>query len=289
MNGVVSLGFVAATARITVPYALAALGGTYSERAGVINIALEGLLLVGAFASACAALTSGSALVGVLGGVAAGLLLAAAYALLVLLLRADQIVCGVALNLLADGLSRFLLKALYGSSSNSPRIGPFAGGRAYPLMLAAAALVALSHLVFSRTRFGLRLRATGEHPEAVASLGVSPLRVRFAALLCAGALGGLGGAWLAVDQKQFVAGMSNGRGYIALAAMIFGGWRPVWAALAGLVFGACEALEIALQAAGLGLPEWAIQTLPYAVTIALLSGRKKESAARAPAALGKPL
>jgi simple sugar transport system permease protein len=281
---ILSLGFFAAVVRITVPYALAALGGTLSERSGVINIALEGLLLIGAFTATLGASIGHGAIAGVVGGVAGGAAFGALYALFVVTLRGDQIVCGVALNLLADGLTRFLLKATFDSSSNSPRIDAW-GHVGTRLIALTVGLVALLHVVVYKTRFGLRLRAVGEHPEAAESLGVRPARVRWAALVAAGALAGLGGAWLAADQRQFVAGMSNGRGYIALAAMIFGKWRPAWAAAACLLFGLAEALQIALQAAGVGVPGWAVQMLPYVLTMITLAGFIGRS--HAPRALGR--
>jgi general nucleoside transport system permease protein len=279
-----SLGFAAAVVRITVPYALAALGGTLSERSGVINIALEGLLLIGAFTATLGAWAGHGAIAGVVGGIAGGAAFGALYAFFVVTLRGDQIVCGVALNLLADGLTRFLLKATFDSSSNSPRIDAWSdvGTR---LIALTVGLVALIHVVVYRTPFGLRLRAVGEHPDAAASLGVKPARIRWAALVLAGALAGLGGAWLAADQRQFVAGMSNGRGYIALAAMIFGAWRPVRAAAACLLFGLAEAMQIALQAAGIGVPGWAVQMLPYVLTMVTLAGVIGRS--HAPRALGR--
>jgi simple sugar transport system permease protein len=284
IHTILTLGFAAAVVRITVPYALAALGGTLSERSGVINIALEGLLLIGAFAATMGAWFGHGAITGVIGGVAGGAAFGALYALMVVTLRGDQIVCGVALDLLADGLTRFALKATFDSSSNSPRVDAW-GDVGTRLIVLTVALVALFHVVVYKTPFGLRLRAVGEHPEAAASLGVKPARIRFAALILAGALAGLGGAWLAADQRQFVAGMSNGRGYIALAAMIFGGWRPVRAACACLLFGFAEAVQIALQAAGVGVPAWAIQMLPYVLTMITLAGFIGRS--RAPRALGK--
>ncbi len=286
MGAFLSLAFLAAVLRISVPYVLAALGGTWSERAGIINIALEGLLLTGAFAATIGAYASGSAVVGITAGALAGALLAALYALLVIRFGADQIVCGIAINLLADGATRFLLKVTFDSSSNSPRIAAFGSGGAGPsLMLVTALLIGLSHVLLYRTPFGLRVRAVGEHPEAAASLGVRPRRVRLVAVLLSGALAGLGGAWLAADQHQFVAGMSNGRGYIALAAMIFGKWRPTWVAAAALLFGAAEATQIALQTAGVGLPAWAVQMLPYVLTMVALSGFMGR--AKAPSSLGK--
>ena len=266
-----TLGFAAAVVRITVPYALAALGGTLSERSGVINIALEGLLLAGAFSATLGAFYGHGALLGILGGVLGGVVVAALYALLVVRLGGDQIVCGVALNLFVDGMTRFWLKATFDSSSNSPRIDAW-GHVGGPLIVLTIGLVALVQLAVYRTPFGLRLRAVGENPEAARSLGVDPAGVRWQALLAAGALAGLGGAWLAADQRQFVAGMSNGRGYIALAAMIFGHWRPARAAAACLLFGLAEALQITLQAAGVGVPAWAVQMLPYVLTMVTLAG-----------------
>jgi simple sugar transport system permease protein len=237
-----------------------------------------------AFTATLGAWIGHSAAAGVATGVVGGAALAGLYALLVVRLGGDQIVCGVALNLLADGLTRFLLKATFDSSSNSPRVDAW-GQVGVPLIAATVALVALVHVIVYRTPFGLRLRAVGEHPDAAASLGVRPARVRWAALLLAGALAGLGGVWLAADQRQFVAGMSNGRGYIALAAMIFGKWRPAWAAAACLLFGVAEALQIALQAAGVGVPAWAVQMLPYVLTMVTLAGFIGR--ADAPRALGK--
>jgi ABC-type uncharacterized transport system permease subunit len=279
-----ALAFCAAVLRISVPYVLGALGGVWSERAGVVAIGLEGMILSSAFAATLGAYFTHSAAVGLISGMAGGALLAALYALLVLRFRGDQIVCGVALNLFADGATRFLLKAIFGSSSNSPVIGSW-GQVAVPVVLATIVCVAGSHFVLHRTAFGLRVRAVGEHPEAAASLGVGVVRVRFLAVLLGGALAGLGGAWLAADQHQFVAGMSNGRGYIALAALIFGGWRPRTAAWAALFFGFARAGEIALQAAGLGVPPWLIQMLPYVLTMVALAANFRRPAA--PAALGK--
>ena len=177
------VAFVPAALRISVPYVLAALGGSWSERSGVINLALEGLLLGGAFAATLAAWASHSGLVGVLAGAGAGIVLAALYGLLVLRFAADQIVTGVALNLLVDGLTRFCLKAVFDSSSNSPRVDAFSPVLAPALIGVTLALVALSELVLSRTAFGLRVRAVGEHPDAAASLGLRPLRVRAVAVL----------------------------------------------------------------------------------------------------------
>jgi len=287
LESLVGFAFWVQVLRISVPYVLAALGGATSERSGVIDLALEGKLLVGAFATAWVADLSQSPWLGALAGAAAGALVALLYGLLVLRWRANQIVVGVAINLLAFGLTRYLLKLAYGSTSSSPPTPGFEGGLAgNPLFWACAALVVVWQPLFSRTRFGLRLRAAGEHPQAAASVGVVVGRVRWAAVTLSGVLAGLGGAWLALDNHGFTAEMSGGRGYIALAAVIMGKWRPAAAALACLLFGFAETCQLHLQAADLGLPTEVIRSLPYLLTMVALAGFIGRS--RAPAALGVP-
>jgi simple sugar transport system permease protein len=284
VSGLVILGAVVTVLRISVPYLLCALGGTFSERGGVTNIALEGTLLVGALGAVVGGHATGSATMALLCGVGAGLLLQGLYGLVVLRFRADQIVCGVAINLLAIGATRFLLKLLYDSSSNSPRVAAMPSTA--PLVALIVLLVVAAHLVMFHTRFGLRLRACGESPAAAATAGVSVLRVRAAGVLCAGFFGGLAGVWLASLQHQFVDLMSGGRGFIALAAMIFGRWRPLGAVGACLLFGAAEAAQIGLQTAGVGPAPALTQTLPYVLTMVALAGAIGR--ARPPAALGAP-
>lgn len=282
------LGYVLAMLRISVPYVTAALGGTVCERAGVINIALEAFLLLSALGTAMGA--PYGAVSAVLCGLAAGLLAAALYGLLVVVWRGDQIVCGVALFMLADGLSRFLLKVMFGSTSNSPRLPELVGRGPLVLGLTAVVAVGLLHFMLYRSVFGLRLRAVGDKPQAARALGVSVLGVRLWAVLLSGLLTAVGGVYLVFDQRQFVALMSGGRGFLALAAMIFGGWRPLPAALAALLFAAAEALGIRLQASGLHLPNWLTQLLPYALTLVALLVRGTLGTRRplAPAALGLP-
>lgn len=270
--------------RIAVPYVLAALGGAVCERAGVINIALEGLLLAGAFGAAAGSLAGGEQVgpwLGLLAGVAAAVALAALLGLATLTLEANQVVAGVAATLLASGVTRFALKAAYGSSSNSPRVPALPE---WPLMLATALAVAAVHLGLSRTRIGLRLRASGEHPEALRSLGVAPMPLRWLGLLASGVLAGLGGVWLAYDQHKFVANMSAGRGFIALAAMILGGWSPLGATAACLLFAAAETAGLRLSAAGVGAGG-VLQALPYLVTLLALGLRGGRQVA--PRALGR--
>jgi ABC-type uncharacterized transport system permease subunit len=285
-----ALGFGLSVLRLGVPYVTAALGGTVCERAGVINIALEGFLLVAALGTALGA--AHGALAAVLCGLGAGLGLALLYGLLVVIFRGDQIVCGVAAFLLADGLSRVLLKAVYGSTSNSPRLGALAGYGPALFVLAAVLLVLLVHVGLYHSVLGLRLRAVGERPEAARALGVSVPAVRMYAVALSGLLTAVGGVYLVFEQRQFVALMSGGRGFLALAAMIFGGWRPLHAAGAALLFASAETLGIHLQASGLHIPNFLVQLLPYALTLAalLLRGalQRTSISAQAPADLGKP-
>lgn len=300
---------IASTLRIAVPYVCAALGGFYSERSGVVNIALEGMLLNGAFACVLAAhaleAAGAGGTVAAWGGVGAalvaGVLSGALHALVCVRWRADQITSGLAINLLAAGLTKFLLTLTFGSASNSARIIgmpvyalPLLSGWSVtrvlvctPLVVVAAVAVIVSDLVARRTVFGLRLHAVGEHPGAAAAAGLSVPRWRWTGVLLSGALAGFGGAYLALDQHQFTAGMSNGRGFIALAALVFGKWTPRGAASACLLFGAAEAVQLQLQTHGGGIPTQLVQMLPYVVTMVALAG--VIGRARPPAALGRPL
>jgi simple sugar transport system permease protein len=271
--------------RISVPYVLAALGGTLSERSGVVNLGLEAMLLLGAFAATVGA-EHGGPVAGALAGAAGGLAVAALYAWAVLRARADQIVAGVALNLLAVGVTRYLLKLVYHSASNSAAVPGLEGpGTGAFVALAAVAAVGVQ-LWLAGTPGGLRLRATGEHPEAVDSLGVDVVGVRLRAVLASGVLAGLGGAWLALDNHGFVDRMSGGRGYIAIAAVIFGKWTPLGAAAACLLFGFSDAAQLALQTRVTVVPRELVQVLPYVVTLVALAGLMGR--ARAPRALGVP-
>ena len=281
-----TIAFLLQILRITVPYVLAALGGTLSERAGVINLALEGMLLTGAFTATCGSYLGGGPLGGALAGIAGGLAIAGLYAVIVLRFRADQIVAGVAVNLLALGLTRYFLKLVFKSASSSPTVPGFDGPYAYAFVGLAAILAIVVHGVVTSTPYGLRVRAVGEHPAAAASLGVDVIKTRLWAVLASGVLAGLGGAWLALDNHGFVDRMSGGRGYIALAAMIFGNWRPGAATLACLLFGFADALQLNLQSTATSVPREFVQILPYVLTMVTLAGVIGRS--RAPAAIGRP-
>ncbi|MBN2357810.1 MAG: ABC transporter permease [Deltaproteobacteria bacterium] len=280
------LAFALQVLRISVPYALAAMGGTLSERSGVVNLALEGMLLGGAFSATVGSFYGGAA-AGVVAGAFGGLLVAALYAWVVLRFGADQIVAGVAINLLALGATRYLLKLIFDSASSSPSVPGFDGAGWAGLFIALTALCVVAiHGWLMLTPGGLRLRAVGDQPAAAHSLGVDVLAVRWRAVLAAGVLAGLGGAWLALDNHGFVDRMSGGRGYIAIAAMIFGRWQPLTATAACLLFGLADALQLNLQTTTTLLPREWVQMLPYVLTMVALVGVAGRS--RPPAALGTP-
>lgn len=269
--------------RIAAPYVLAATAGVLAERSGTIDIALEGKLLVAAFGTAIGSLATGSALLGLGCGIGCAMLLAGVQALATVRLRANHVVIGVACNLLAAAATRFLLRLGYGSSSNSPR---FADAFGPGLLVVAALLVAGTHLALSRTVLGLRLRAAGEHPEAAESLGVRVGPIRLAALMLGAAVVGTGGALMAFEQHGFVDGMSGGRGFIAIAALVLGRWRPLPTAAWAVGFATAEAGQIALQSAGIGAQSPLLHALPHALTVIALAGAAVR--ATAPRALGQP-
>lgn len=281
--------FLTQMIRIAIPYLFAASGGVVAERAGIVSLTLEGFMLSGAFAAVLGANYSGSPWVGVLTGILGGLIFSLIHAVATIRYRADQVVVGVAINLLAIGVTRFFLKLFFDSSSNSPRVTGFGGnikaaGFDNPLLWLGLLVAPVMAFVIYRTPFGLRVRAAGEHPDAAESVGVSVKRVRFAAVALSGMLAGLGGVYLALDQHQFTDQMTAGRGFIAIAAVIFGRWDPIRAALACLLFAAAETLQIQLQGSH-AIASQFIEMIPYALTIVALAG--VVGRAVPPAALGK--
>jgi ABC-type uncharacterized transport system permease subunit len=279
--------FLAQTLRIAVPYLFAANGGVIAERSGVVSLALEGFMLGGAFGAALGSYYTGSAWVGVLTGLLTGLAFAAIHAICTVRFRANQVVVGIAINLFAIGVTEVILKLLFDSSSNSPRVEGFASGASgwlNPLVWLGLMVPFIMALVLYRTTFGLRVRAAGEHPEAAESLGIRASMVRYAAVGISGILAGLGGVYLALDQHQFTDKMTAGRGFIALAAVIFGRWDPWRASAACLLFAAAETLQIQLQAAG-QIPSQFVAMIPYVLTIVALAGVVGRSVP--PAALGR--
>jgi simple sugar transport system permease protein len=273
--------------RFATPILLAALGGLLCERAGVLNIGLEGLMLAGAFGAVVGSFFGESALVGVLAGVVAGSLFAALFALFAITLRGNEIVVGIAINLLASGLTVYLLRSIFGVKGAFqdpalvglrqhrlpgleaiPVLGPLLSGHSVLVYLALLLTLAL-HLLLFRHVVGLRLRGVGEHAEAATTLGVHVGRVRWSALLASGALCGLAGAQLSLGNVTlFVENMSAGRGWIAVVAVMFGRAHPFGVLAACLLFGLTESLGFRLQ--GLRLPSQLTESLPYVVTLASL-------------------
>lgn len=278
---------IGSTLRVSTPLIFAALGGMLSERSGVINIALEGKMLFGAFAAAVIAYSSHSPWLGLAAGMGAGLAAGALYALFVISLRANQVVAGMAINMLALGLTPFLCKILYDVTGSTPSIPLDQRFHSAPLYLCWLA-VGLCWLVLNGTAAGLWLGFAGEHPAALEAAGVRVNAVRWAAVMVGGALAGAGGATLSTFlASSFSRDMTAGRGFMALAALIFGKWRPLPAALACLLFGFSEAAQIRLQVWGENkLPVQFIQILPYVATMLVLAGFVGRS--RAPKALGVP-
>ena len=277
--------------RLSTPLILAALGGMFSERSGVINIALEGIMLGGAFTAAAVTWATGSPWLGLMAGAAAGLAIAWIHATACIRYRANQVVTGIAINILMIGMPGFLSGALFFSSGSTPQIPRQQLMPWTPIVLAFAA-VPLSWYALYRTPFGLRLRAVGERPEAADAAGVDVARMRYSGVLLSGILAAIGGAYLSIGQSSlFTRNMTSGRGFTAIAALIFGGWRPVPTMLACLFFGLTEAVSIQMQGvaklpSGDAIPVQFIQMVPYVLTIVVLPGFVNRS--RPPRALGRP-
>jgi ABC-type uncharacterized transport system permease subunit len=279
----VTAQLLASTLRVSTPLIFAALGGMFAERSGVINIALEGMMLIGAFGAAVGTLVAHDPWLGAACGMAAGSALAAIYGLFVIRLRANQIVAGTAINMLAMGLTPFLCKILYDVTGSTPAIPIGERFQSAPLYLSWV-LVAACFLWMKYTPTGLWVSFAGEHPEALDTAGVRVNRVRWIAVLVSGALAGMGGASLSIFlSSSFSRDMTAGRGFMALAALIFGKWKPLPTALACLLFGFSDAVQIRLQGVG-SIPVQFIQILPYLVTILVLAGFVGRS--RPPKALG---
>ncbi|MFN2499847.1 MAG: ABC transporter permease [Pyrinomonadaceae bacterium] len=301
MAEIFTIALIWSTIRLATPLILAALGGMFSERAGIINIALEGMMLAGAFTAAAVTYAAGNPFVGLAAGVAAGMLIAGIHAVATIRFKADQVVTGTAINILMLGLPAFLSGAFFLSSGSTPQIPKDQLIPWTPIVIAFV-LVPLGWYVLYKTPFGLRLRSVGENPEAADAAGVNVSRIQYFGVLLSGALAGIGGAYLSIGQSSlFTRNMTSGRGFIALAALIFGKWRPVQTLLACLLFGLTEAISIQMQGAiklpavlatllrqtpGDDIPVQFIQMVPYLLTIIVLAGFIGSS--RPPRALGIP-
>jgi simple sugar transport system permease protein len=305
LENIINLSLLASMIRLSTPLILAALGGLYSERGGVINIALEGIMLAGAFTAASVTVFTQNPWIGLLSAALAGLLVALVHAIASIQFKADQVVVGTAINILFLGVPALVSGALFESTGSTPQLPreqtlpdwniPLIGDLPVlsqllsghkPIVYIALALVPVSYYVLFRTRFGLRLRAVGENPEAADTAGVSVSAVRYTGVLLSGVLAGIGGAYLSIGQNSlFTRNMTAGRGFIALAALIFGKWHPVGAFLACLLFGIAEAVSIRMQGV-VDIPVQMIQIIPYVLTLVVLAGFIGR--AIPPRAIGRP-
>lgn len=295
--GLFTAAFLATFIRSVVPLLLTGLGGLFSERSGVVNIALDGLIIFGALAGAVITKVLDPSLgalapwVGWLGGMVVGGLIAWIHAVVSIKYRADQVISGTAINLLASGVPAVLLKAMYNTTTESPSVEhrlPLWGVgdlRFSPPVYFAFLVLAATWYVLYKTPFGLRLRATGEQPQAAASMGINVKRMRYVAVILSGVLAGTAGVFLSIGYLDaYVRNISAGAGFIALAALIFGQWKPLGVLGATVLFGFLQALAIRLGSTSL-FPPTLIAALPYLITILALifTGRS-----RAPKAIGKP-
>ncbi|HEY9019692.1 MAG: ABC transporter permease [Paracoccaceae bacterium] len=302
MDLITVLQVLDSTVRLATPLLLACLAGLFSERAGIFDIGLEGKMLAAAFFSAAIAAVTGSVWLGLGAGIIASLALSGLHGLASITFRGNQLISGVAINFLAAGLTVLIAQSWFQQGGRTPAL--LASGRFGPISLPGAealrevpvlgpiyaelisghsilvyvafACVPLTWWILYRTRFGLRLRAVGENPEAVDTAGISVVRLRYSAVLICGLLCGLAGAYLATAlQAGFVQDMTAGRGYIALAALIFAKWRPWHALYATLLFGFLQAIALRYQNLDLGfvtLPVQAMDALPYILTVVILAG-----------------
>lgn len=303
MRDLLTVSLVVSAVHLSAPLLLAAMGGLLSERSGVVNIALEGQMLFGAFSAVLAQWWWHNRLVSLLAALTVGALLGLLHAWMSVSLRANQIIAATATNLLGVGLTAALIAPIWGKPGASPTVSTIRAMRV-PLLERlpaigllfrdltiidwfALALAPVLWLVLYRTPFGLRLRSCGENPQSAASVGINVVRVRYQAVMLSAMLAALGGSYLSLVQVGvFQRGMTQGRGFLALAALIFGKWRPMGVLGACALFGLADAFQFRAQTAGVKLPHELLLALPYVVALIALAtfvGR-----AAAPAAIGKP-
>jgi len=307
MRQLFTMALVFSTIRLATPLVWAAIGGLYSERSGVINVALEGLMLAGAFTAAAVTFYAGNPWAGLACAMLAGGCVAYLMAVACIRFKANEVVTGTGINILFLGLPAVLSGALFLSSGSTPQLPKeqlmpsiaqlvpgapqwrvFTDVSVMSLLALVVALV--TRYVLYRTPFGLRLRSVGENPEAADAAGVRVNRIRYAGVVLSGILAGIGGAYLSIGQSSlFLRNMTAGRGFIALAALIFGKWRPLQTMLACVLFGFADAITIQMQGvaklpSGEDIPVQFVQMIPYVVTIVMLAGFIGQS--RAPSALG---
>jgi general nucleoside transport system permease protein len=290
------LAILASSIRLAIPYVLAGLGGTYSERSGVVNIGLEGMMLTGAFTGVAVTNATGNPWVGLLGAIFVGMLLGLVHAVVCVTFKADQIVSGLALIVFAAGITVFCAWLLYDKTQiqveaylrvpvlHNISVFKKLFSQIPPLVFLTLAIVIASHVIIFKTVFGLRLRSVGEHPQASDTLGISVAKMRYTGVIISGALSGMAGAYLSLEHAHyFVKGISAGRGFIGLASMIFGKWTPFGTAGAGMLFGFGEAIKPYLPKV---VPSQFIDMIPYVLTILVLASAIGR--ATPPASIGVP-
>lgn len=301
--GVLVIAILQAAVRAGTPILFVCIGEIYAERSGVLNVGLEGMMLVGAIAGFTASFNAGNPVVGVLVAALAGAAFSIIHAYVTITLRADQIVSGLTLTILGTGISGFYGKAMIGQVgpgfdrvqlpvlSEIPVLGSVFFNQDAMVYLSYV-LVPIAWWVMYKTHLGLAIRSVGENPSAADSLGVSVTKVRYGCVLFGGAMAGIGGAYLSLAYtSMWIEQMSGGRGWITLALVIFAGWNPARAALGAYLFGGADALQLRIQAVGLDIPTYFLMMLPYVLTIAILILASRASLRRrlgAPAALGIP-
>lgn len=300
----VILAIIASGLRLATPLIFASLGGVFSERSGVFNIALEGIMIMGAFFAVLTTYFTNNPWLGVLVAIIAGIITSLLLAVLAIHLKADQTITGVAINLLTTSFTAYLLEVIWHRSGQTDPLktaltkNPFPALEKIPgigiffaqipiFVYIALAMVAVSYYVLWKTPFGLRVRSVGEHPRAADTVGIDVYKIRYICVMISGALAGLAGASLSLGTiNLFREGMTAGKGFIAIAAMIFGKWHPVGAMLASIFFGLTEAIQIQASMLGLKVPSEFLQALPYIATVLALVG--VVGRAVGPAAGGKP-
>lgn len=295
--------FLTSDVRTAMPILLAALGLVYSERAGVVNIGVEGIMLIGALASFAGSYFIGNAWAGMATAMLCGLLIGLVFAFLVVTVKANQTVIGMALNIFGSGLTITLNRIIFGINASPPAVDSYSNVPV-PLLskipvlgdilfnhnvwvYIAIGILIVAHLVLFKTELGLRIRAVGENPKACDTLGINVTRIRYGTILYSTAMCGLAGGYMSLAQLNFfIEGMVSGRGFIALAAVVFGKWKPLGILIAVLVFGAGEAIQFKLAAMQTSIPFQFTQMIPYVLTILALIGLVGKS--QGPAASGRP-
>lgn len=303
LNTTFLIALLSAALRLSVPILLAALGGMFSEKSGIVNIGLEGMMLVGAFSGVVGSYFFGNEWYGVLAAIISGILIALIFSVATVNIKINQIVSGVAINLLAVGITSFLYRALFGITTNPITVKafetfnipilskiPIIGDIFFKqtvLVYLAFLLVPIASFVLYKTSWGLSIRTVGEHPMAADTVGIPVNKVRTICVLLSGVLASLGGAFLSLGQfNMFVDNMVTGRGFIAVAAVIFGKWSPKGILIASLIFGLADALQIRLQIAEIGIPYQFLLMFPYLLTVIAVTGKRGRSVS--PRALGTP-